>query len=260
MHEVSPPSATSPPGPVVCFDGDCGLCRASVELLARLGLVPRGRLAPFQSFDAKDAGRLLDAGVHNELAVMDPVTHEVRSGVDGLLWACEGSWVSGLLVLARPAPVRAVLRLAYRLVAYNRRILSPVRGGGIRCACDPDFHVGLRLGFIALALGASGLLGAFVLPRPLAFAAGQAVLLVAGLARSGQGRADALAHAAWVGWLAGLAGIPAAVAGGGALLGLSFAALLGSAWRRHAAVGLTKPAALGLAALASAAAIWVGTR
>ncbi|MDA1265196.1 MAG: hypothetical protein O2816_08985, partial [Planctomycetota bacterium] len=88
------PLRPAPLRPMVCFDGDCGMCRGSVELIVRLGLVERQRSAPFQSFDAEVAGKLLEANVHNELAVLDTDTGEIRSGIHGLLWACEGSWLA----------------------------------------------------------------------------------------------------------------------------------------------------------------------
>lgn len=235
--------------PIVCYDQDCGLCRGSVRLLVALRLVPQGHLAPFQSFEEELAGRLLEANVHNELAVLDPRTREVRSGVDGLLWAFEGSWAAPLLWLVRPAPVRAVLRVLYRLVAYNRRVLSPVRGGGLRCACDPDFHLGLRLAFVllcvAVGLGAGWAGG---LASPAAVLLG--VLGGAALLRGGQARWDGLAHGSWVGsvalvasWGAARAGVPQPLA-----VGLGVLAVLG--WQRRAALGLGSAWLVGLLALA----------
>jgi len=241
--------------PIVCYDGDCGLCRGWVVVLARLCIVPRERLAPFQSFDEELAGRLLDANVHNELAVLDPESGEVRSGVDGLLWAFEGSWLSPLLGLARPVPVRAMLRVLYRLVAYNRRVLSPVRGGGIRCACDPDFHLGLRLAFVLLcAATALGVGWAAGLLAPAAALLG--VLGGAALARAGQARWDGLAHAAWV------SSVAVAVAGGAAWAGAALplvpglGALALLAWQRRVAVALGPVRLAGLAAAAGALA-WI---
>lgn len=234
------------------------MCRGAVELLARLALVPRSRLAAFQTFEEPDAGRLLDAGVHNELAVIHLDTREVRTGVEGLLWALEGSWASVLLILARPAPVRAALGLAYRLIAYNRRILSPVRTTGIRCACDPDFRLSLRVGFILLALLAAGSLGLLVLGKPGPQAAGIGVLLAASLARTGPARADALAHAAWVGLLATLAAVPAGLLDGQLWWSLPALALLTSAWRRNAAVGLSRVQATVLVLVAGGAAYLTG--
>jgi hypothetical protein len=248
MSETSPSAPVRTAGPVVCFDADCGMCRATVAVLARLGLVEEERLQPFQSFEDEVATRLLEANVHNELAVLDPESLEIRSGVDGLLWAFEGSWLRPLLGLARLAPVHALLHLLYRLIAYNRRVLSPVRAAGIRCACDPDFHLGLRLGFTGISVAgtllvawAAGLMGSALVLLGLF---GGAALL-----RGGTARYDGLAHAAWVSLLvmatAGLSswipGLP--------VLALPSALLLVLAWHRRQALDLPGAAVLGLAGL-----------
>jgi len=139
---------------VLAYDGDCGLCRVAMVGLHRLRLVPRERLRTIQSFDGELAQRLVVSGVHDELAVWDPGSDEIRTGSDGLLWALEESWVSPVLPLFRIAPVRAGLRVLYRLVAYNRRILSPPKPG-LRCACDPSYHPKYRSALIVIALSAA---------------------------------------------------------------------------------------------------------
>ena len=141
----------APSGPIVCFDGDCGLCRASVVLLQRAGLVPAERCRPVQSMEGELSIRLMEAGAHNEIAVWDEATDRIESGSDGLLWALEGSWATPLVNMIRPRPVRALLRFLYRIVAYNRRAISPVRPAqeGMACACDPDYAPVPRWSFIA---------------------------------------------------------------------------------------------------------------
>lgn len=138
-------------GRVLAYDGDCGMCRAAMVGLHGLRLVPRERLRTIQSFEGELAQRLVQSGVHDELAVWDPGSDEIRTGSDGLLWALEQSWISPLLPLLRIAPVRAGLRVLYRLVAYNRRILSPP-DPGVRCACDPSYHPGYRWALVVIAL------------------------------------------------------------------------------------------------------------
>lgn len=251
---VPAPSTDSVPGPVVCYDGDCRICRGVVGLLPRLGLVPSERLVTIQSYQGEVAVLLHAAGAHNELAVLDPESLEVRSGYEGLLWSFEGSWVGPLLPLARLAPLRLLLQVLYRLVAYNRRILSPVSGDRIRCACDPDFNLGLRLvfsaccGIGALLLGwATGLLG------PAAALLG--VLGGAALLRSGAARPEALAHAAWICLLVtGVAGLMRPLPPAGALAPPALLLVL-LALQRRRALSLGPVAVLGLAGLGALAAV-----
>jgi len=239
---------------VVCYDNDCRMCRSTVAALDSLGLVSRERLVPFQAYADEVATRLLEANVHNELAVLDPESLEIRSGIDGLLWAFEGSWLDPVLGLARLGPVKALLRVVYRLIAYNRRVLSPVRGGGIRCACDPDFHLGLRLGFTGLSAGGT-LLVAWV-----AGLLGPALVLLglfgaAALLRPGTARLDALAHAAWVSLLVMVTAALAAWIPGLPVLVLPLVLLAVLAWHRRQALGLPGPAVLALAGLGGLGAV-----
>jgi hypothetical protein len=55
------------------------------------------------------------------------------------------------VALAALPPLGWLARVGYRLVAYNRHLLAPKDPTRIRCACDADFHLGYRLGLLALA-------------------------------------------------------------------------------------------------------------
>lgn len=153
----SPKSSDRNPRRILAYDADCGLCRVVMAGLRGMRLVPRERLRTIQSFEGELAQRLVQAGVHDELAVWDPESDEIRTGSDGLLWALETSWIAPLLPLARIAPAGSGLRVLYRLVAYNRRLLSPPKPG-IRCACDPSYHPAYRWALVVIALVAATLL------------------------------------------------------------------------------------------------------
>ena len=142
----------------VVYDGDCSFCRAGVRLLVALGYSRATDARPFAFYDPDTAARLMRAGIHNELAVLDPATREVRSGATGLLWKLEEGplWPLAKL-LSLPGP-RHVCTAAYRLVSYNRRILAPLPAGQVACACDPDTSILWRGAFVGLGLGvAAGL-------------------------------------------------------------------------------------------------------
>ena len=133
------------------YDGDCSMCRKLSALAERRWLVGDARRLPHDAFEGETAERLTEAGIHNELAVIDDESGEIRSGYDGILWLLERGMLGWLFPLLRFGPVRWLLRHDYRLVAYNRRILAPPRRG-VTCACDPDLHVGYRWAFIVVAL------------------------------------------------------------------------------------------------------------
>lgn len=139
----------------VVYDGDCSFCRAGVRLLVAVGFTRAADARPFAFYDPDTAARLMRAGIHNELAVLDPVTREVRSGAVGLLWKLEEGvlWPVARL-LALPGPVH-LCTAAYRMVSYNRRIIAPLPAGQIACACDPDTSLVWRGAFVGVGLGAA---------------------------------------------------------------------------------------------------------
>jgi len=210
------------------FDGDCPFCIASVRWLERLRVVPAGSSRPWQSYEGERAALLLDAGIRNEIVALDPESGETRSGVRGVVWAQEGSWASALARLLTLPGAGGLANLAYRTLAFNRRVIAPARRpAGMACACDPDFHAGYRALWILVAvhaaLGLAWLFGASF-PVPGADASSGGTALASGRAL----RFLALATPGW--WLA---------AGLGSFLGreryadwvghLATTALLGSA-------------------------------
>lgn len=139
---------------ILVYDGDCPMCETMSALLVRAGLVPGERRRTFQSFEEETAQRLLDAGMRDEMAVLDRVSDQIRTGVPGFLWLLRdtrAAWVASLL--DRPWMHR-VLGVAYHLVGYNRRTLAPPsRPVGIVCECDPEYRPGWLLALIVLLLG-----------------------------------------------------------------------------------------------------------
>lgn len=153
------PTEPEAPPPLVVYDGDCSFCVGTARWLSATGLVPRARLRAYQDLEAPLAERAWSAGVRNELVALDPGSERGRAGVRGILWALEGSRARPFARLAARWPFVGALSVAYRLVAYNRRVLAPRDPRRrVECACEPDFHAGYRAALVALlALGAAAL-------------------------------------------------------------------------------------------------------
>lgn len=139
-------------GEMLVYDGDCPLCIAAVNALVRAGLVARDAVRPYQELEGEAAQVLWDAGIRNEMAAYDPASGRVWSGVRALLYAMRASRLGPVVRVLELPPITALLSLGYRLVSYNRRILAPREPGTVRCACDPDFHAGYRIGLVAILL------------------------------------------------------------------------------------------------------------
>ena len=71
----------SPGRPLLVFDGDCPVCVSTVEALEKAGLVPAARRRAYQAFEGDVSARLWDAGIRNEIAVLDESTGVIESGV-----------------------------------------------------------------------------------------------------------------------------------------------------------------------------------
>lgn len=136
---------------ILVYDGDCRMCTTFSKLADRRWLVGPAERRPADSFEGETAVRLAEAGVHNELAVIDTTTDQIRTGYDGILWLMRGGVFAWLVPLFARGPLAWLGRTDYKTVAYNRRIISPVKRG-IACACDPDLHMGYRTLFIVLCV------------------------------------------------------------------------------------------------------------
>ncbi len=175
-----------------------------------------------------DAEAARQAGIRNQLVVVDPQSGETRAGSDGLLWIIADTpghklWTS---ILGLPV-LRQLLRMGYETISYNRRVISPPRHQ-ITCDCEPEVTVGRRLMLIvplllvslviAAAFGAAVFVGwnlgaasdgALV---QMAISTGWLVLIVAGLLLLGGMRGlDYVAHLVVTMFAGALILVPAAV-------------------------------------------------
>lgn len=144
------------------YDGDCPMCGWIADRFIELGLVDADHRRPYQSFEGDLARQMEAAGIRNEMLVLDAETSELRAGIEGFLWLLSDSRWSFLAPLLDLAPLRGLMRVGYRTIAYNRRLLVPPPRG-IVCACDPDPHTGflslLLVGLTLVALAGAWLLG-----------------------------------------------------------------------------------------------------
>ncbi len=150
---------------LLVYDGDCPLCQAASAAFVRLRLVGEADSRPFQGFQGEVRERLLDAGIHNEMAVLDPASGDIRTGPAGILWLLRETWLAPLARLLDRPLFRGTLERLYHLVASNRRILTPPKSN-VTCACDPDprpgYQIALTVLLLTFALGMTALFGAAV--------------------------------------------------------------------------------------------------
>ncbi len=186
---------------LLAYDGDCPMCLATIGLLLRLGLVRFEQTRSNHDLDAADLAAVRQAGIRNQLVVIDLTTRETRAGSDALLWIIGDNTRGHQLVRLLGLPgFRHMLRYGYETISYNRRVISPPRHQ-IVCDCEPEVTVARRLTLIV----------------PLLLAT---ILLVAGFGAAvfvGWGLGDAITGAVFIQIAAG-AGWVVMIAGGLVLL------------------------------------------
>ncbi len=140
---------------VLFFDSLCPLCTRSVALLRRRGLLEKVEARPLDQVESLGLTGTEVEGVRSEMLLRSLVTGESLRGFDALVKLLEIHGKCRFLVAtATVPPLRAPGRAAYRLVALNRRILSPPATRGVACACDPPFLWGWRVAFLVALLTA----------------------------------------------------------------------------------------------------------
>jgi predicted DCC family thiol-disulfide oxidoreductase YuxK len=133
------------PKPVLIYDGDCGFCTRSVNVLKRLPVDVE--VTAFQFTDLESFGTTEDRATHEVLWV--DRTGRIQGGAQAvarLLISAGGIYAAAGWTLRVP-PVRWLAAGVYRLIADNRQRMP---GGTAACALPPAARVTAARG------GASG--------------------------------------------------------------------------------------------------------
>jgi predicted DCC family thiol-disulfide oxidoreductase YuxK len=117
------------PGPVVFFDGVCGLCNWSVDFILRRDTGRRLWFAPLQGETAAERLGMAPGDDYSTMVLLDGDDRLERSdAVVRILGKIGGVWgAAGWLLWVIPRPLR---NLGYRMVASNRYSLF-----GKKAAC-----------------------------------------------------------------------------------------------------------------------------
>jgi len=291
---MGPPESPPPGNYTLFYDAVCPLCTRWVESLSRRGLLDGVSVRAVEDAEALGLTASEVDALRSELLLRDANGGESLRGFDGILKLLElHGKLPWLRAMAAAPGLRAVGRAAYRMVAYHRRAISPPATHGAACACDPPPRPGWKLAFYALCC-ATGLGGAAAIGAALSYFRGSgdagrraleailagAVGWLASVAaqmllapRRGQaileqaavlgalGGCILLPFAAAAGCLAPIVSSPRAPTAWGVLaLGTASCAVLSSALRRYANLGVPRGIAACWLLLPAAAAAILATR
>jgi predicted DCC family thiol-disulfide oxidoreductase YuxK len=196
----------------LAFDGDCPMCTSTIGLLLRLKLVRPEQTRSNHDLEGDDLQSVREAGIRNQLVVLDPETRETRVGSNGLVWLIGDNLGNPFWMRIWKWPgFRHLLSFGYEAISYNRRVISPPRQR-IVCDCEPEVTLARRLSLVVpvllLTLVFAALFGAGVFHgwqlgdaasgawfMPAAIGAGLSTMaLVALVLLRGEQRIDYFAH------------------------------------------------------------------
>ncbi|RYY66388.1 MAG: DUF393 domain-containing protein [Chitinophagaceae bacterium] len=135
-------------GHTILYDAVCPMCRLYTGAFIRSGMLDAAGRTPYQELPAGGCPGLDRARAVNEIALVNRATGEVTYGVDSLFKILEHRWPV-LRPLFRFRVFAGLMRRAYALVSYNRRLIMPAAGEGAGTA--PAFHRGWRAAWIGVA-------------------------------------------------------------------------------------------------------------
>lgn len=162
------------PDHIMYYDRDCAMCTWYTKAMVRHGILQRQGRQCYQQASADqeylphDAVPLDLDRARNEIALFDTKSGQVHYGLRSFL-VLFSKQLPALAPLFGTPWTERLIRPLYRLVSYNRKVISPPRVFEEEGACTPDFKLGWRLAYLLIgSLITAMILAAYALKLPLA--------------------------------------------------------------------------------------------
>lgn len=121
----------------IIYDGNCGLCLNSKQLLVRLGVFPDAKCLNYHQLDEGLFSKVDPEHFSYEMALVDEKSDDTLYGLEGIL-AIFSEKVSWLKLIKKGGLIYMFLEFFYHTVSYNRYFLFPKKKA-FSCDCDPPF-------------------------------------------------------------------------------------------------------------------------
>jgi len=133
------------------IDNYCPMCRFYAAGFVKTGCIESETIAPYQTVSADILGDTDLERAKTEIALHDTTTGETRYGLDAMIHIV--SHTRPLLnQLLRSWIVYQTLKLVYKFITYNRRVIYPCQEKETDRKCIPARHHGFRILLLGLSL------------------------------------------------------------------------------------------------------------
>lgn len=131
------------------YDEDCRLCKWYTGTFVKYGFLQKDARMPYHQGINDQRFSFDEERARDEIALVSEDSQEVFYGIDSLLRVIGRKW-SWAERIGRFLPVYLFLKLLYKLVSMNRKIISPT-ACSTGCECSPHRSVFWRITFIILS-------------------------------------------------------------------------------------------------------------
>lgn len=136
---------------ILFYDDHCPLCVCYTNLFVRTGLLAPEERQAFSAIPDEWLSKIDFIKGTNEIPLLNKETGSVVYGIDALLEIL-GRKLPGVKTIGHWAPINFLLRKLYKLISYNRKVITATPCGQGEIDCSPSFDLKYRSLFLFMGL------------------------------------------------------------------------------------------------------------
>lgn len=136
---------------IIIYDDNCPICSAYTNAFVKTGLLDKDGRKNFSTINPELLSKIDFKKSVNEIPVIDTASGQVWYGIDALLEILQGKIPFAKKVGNIPL-FKCGLTKFYKLISYNRRVITASKRKNGNIDCTPDFNIPYRFAFMAIFL------------------------------------------------------------------------------------------------------------
>lgn len=136
---------------ILFYDDHCPLCVCYTKFFVRTGLLAPEERQAFSAIPENWLSKIDFVKGTNEIPLVNKETGKVLYGIDALLEIL-GRKMPVVKTIGHWAPINFLLRKLYKLISYNRKVITAIPCGPGEIDCSPSFDYRYRTLFLFLGL------------------------------------------------------------------------------------------------------------